>query len=301
MNQSALNTKPSRLRKLLVTGATGNVGLEVLRHLQQADHPFQVYAGVRDVALDSNALLPLNATPVPFDFEHAERFTSVLHECEVLFLLRPPQLAVVEKYFAPLVAAAVQTGVRHIVFLSVQGVEANSIIPHHKIERLIRESGIAWTFLRPAYFMQNFVTTLHKDLIQHQQIFLPAGKAMFTLVDVRDIGLVAAVVMANYESHVGKAYDLTSDQPLTFGDMAAVIKKATGTNIIYKSPNLLSFYLRMYRQGVQPAMILVMIMLHFFPRFQKTPPVTDDILRLTGKRPFSFAEFVEDYKNALRG
>jgi len=80
-------------------------------------------------------------------------------------LLRPPQISDVKKYFAPLVETAKKSSIKHIVFLSVQGVDNSKIIPHHKIEKSIVDSKIIYTFLRPAYFMQNFTTTLRNDLV----------------------------------------------------------------------------------------------------------------------------------------
>ncbi|MDP5140566.1 MAG: NmrA family NAD(P)-binding protein, partial [Spirosomaceae bacterium] len=92
-----------------------------------------------------------------------------------------------------------------------QGAEDNSVIPHHKIERLIIDSGISYTFLRPAYFMQNFTTTLRKELVENNRIFLPAGEAKFTLVDVQDVGKVAAETLLSSDKHVNIGYDLTSN------------------------------------------------------------------------------------------
>ena len=80
-------------------------------------------------------------------------------------MLRPPQISDVKKYFAPLVETAKKSSIKHIVFLSVQGVDNSKIIPHHKIEKSIVDSKIIYTFLRPAYFMQNFTTTLRNDLV----------------------------------------------------------------------------------------------------------------------------------------
>ena len=104
-----------------------------------------------------------------------------------MFLLRPPQLT---DDFGDFIARAGRGGWRHIVFLSVQGAENNRFIPHHKTEQLLICSGLAYTLLRPAYFMQNFTTTLRADLVERHRIFLPAGRARFTLIDVDDISRV---------------------------------------------------------------------------------------------------------------
>ena len=71
-----------------------------------------------------------------------------------------------------------------------KGAENNRFIPNHKTEQLLICSGLAYTLLRPAYFMQNFTTTLRADLVERHRIFLPAGRARFTLIDVDDISRV---------------------------------------------------------------------------------------------------------------
>jgi hypothetical protein len=175
----------------------------------------------------------------------------------------------------------------------VQGVENSKIIPHHKIEKLIRESGLAYTFLRPAYFMQNFTTTLRHDLVTRQLIFLPAGNAKFTLIDVTDIGLVTAKILTEPQQHIHKSYELTNREQLTFAEMAAKITRGTGKTIRYVSPNLLHFFIAKRREGVPAMLILVMIMLHYLPRFQQPPATNDWVRTITGREPRSFDEFVE--------
>ena len=257
------------MKKVLITGATGNVGIEVLSALKKCNHQLEVYAGVRDTELGTEQLSGYHAKVVKFDFMNAETFLPAFKDLDVLFLLRPPQISDVEKYFVPLIEAAAKSSVKHIVFLSVQGVEKSKIIPHHKIENLIVASKIAYTFLRPAYFMQNFTTTLHGDLANNRRIYLPAGRAKFTVIDAVDIGSVAAKVLVEPQNHVNKSYDLTNNETLTFAEMADKISKGTGKNIKFISPNLLQFFLTKRRENVPVALILVMIMLHYLPRFQE--------------------------------
>jgi uncharacterized protein YbjT (DUF2867 family) len=183
--------------KIFLTGASGNVGQAVLQALQSSPdfESSQLFLGLREPSNQAQARY--------FDFEQPASFLPALEGMQVLFLLRPPQLADVPRYFSPLIAAAQAAGLQHIVFLSVQGVEKSRYIPHHQIEALIRNSGIAYTFLRPAYFLENFTTTLRTELLENQRIFLPAGRAKFRLVGLADVGRVGAVVLLKPEAHAG--------------------------------------------------------------------------------------------------
>lgn len=285
--------------KVLVTGATGNVGIEVLKALKKLDHQLEIIAGVRNIESDNEKLADFNVSKVAFDFINIETFLPALQGIDVLFLLRPPQIADVKKYFAPLIDAAKNASVKHIVFLSVQGVENSKIIPHHKIEKLIVESKIPFTFLRPAYFVQNFTTTLHNDLVQNNRIYLPAGNAKFTIIDTSDIGTVTAKILTEPQNHINRSYDLTNKETLTFKEMAEKISKGIGKTIQFFSPNLLQFFLTKRKENLPTMLILVMIMLHYLPRFQKTPPTTNWVKTITGQEPKSFEEFVRNNEKKL--
>lgn len=186
------------------------------------------------------------------------------------------------------------------MFLSVQGVETSKIIPHHKIEKLIVDSKIHYTFLRPAYFMQNFTTSLRKDLVNNHRIYLPAGQAKFTIIDAQDIGSVTAEVLIETQNHINKSYELTNNETLTSSEMAEKISAGIGKNIKFISPNLLQFFLTKRKENISSMLIFVMIMLHYFPKFQKTPKTTECVKIITGQEPKSFDEFVLANKHQLR-
>lgn len=287
------------MTKVLITGATGNVGKELIEALGNLNHNLDLFAGVRDLKEDSGKLANKKIQFSQFDFTDITTYQTALNGCDILFLLRPPQISDVEKYFKPIIQTCIEKEVKHIVFLSVQGVEKSKIIPHHKIEKQIVESKISYTFLRPAYFMQNFTTTLHNDLVNKKRIYLPAGNAKFTLVDVRDIGAVAAAIMTNISEHINKSYELTCKEKLTFSEMARILSDILGTEIQYRSPNLISFFLTKRNENTPIGLILIMVMLHYFPRFQKEPEITNWIDKITHRQPTTFEQFVNYNRKGL--
>ncbi|HRP69132.1 MAG TPA: NmrA family NAD(P)-binding protein [Turneriella sp.] len=286
--------------KVFVTGASGNVGIAVIHALIHANVKCEISAGVRSKESPPLALSRPGITIVDFDFTNSSTFAEALRGVEILFLLRPPPISDAKGVFGPLIKAAQEKQVKHIIFLSVQGAENSRLIPHHKIEEMIRRSGIAYTFIRPAYFMQNFLTSLNADLKKDHLIYLPAGKAQFTLVDVRDIGAVVAQVIDAYKQYENRALELTSHDLLTFGEMAEQLSQGLGKTISFVSPSLFSFYRKKRAEGAPRMLILVMIFLHFLPRFSKIPRITDDVELVLKRKPISFAEFIHDYQDSLR-
>jgi len=277
------------MQRILVTGAGGTIGTALLRHFTPA--PGQELL----LATRSQAPAPNERC---FDFENPATATPALQGIDTVFLLRPPQLADVHQYFYPLIDAMPGAGVRQVVFLSVQGADRASFIPHAKIEKRLRQSGLAWTFVRPSYFMQNLTTTLLDDIRLRQEIVLPAGNHPFLWIDADDIGRAIARILQQPEAHRGQIYTLTGNHYHHFAEVASLISAASGRSIRYRSPSPVSFYFEQRRRGVPSTYIGVLLLLHFLPRFQALPPFCPDLQLLTGKSPTSLPEFIEANKAA---
>ena len=129
---------------ILVTGATGNLGREVLRLLSAGDAP--VAAAVRN-PVDAQKDFGNKIRCVLFDFTNLGTFTDAFAGINKLFLVRPPALADINQ-ITPALNAAKQAGVEEIIFLSIIGADRNRIVPHYAIERAIEQLNIPAFFLR---------------------------------------------------------------------------------------------------------------------------------------------------------
>ncbi|WP_414620339.1 NmrA family NAD(P)-binding protein [Calothrix sp. CCY 0018] len=282
------------MKRILITGATGNIGSEVIRFLYKIETKNKIVAAVRNI---EKAQKKIKYYPqldfVQFDFENPEKFERAFKNIDCVFLLRPPQIADVDQYFKPLIVKMKDEGINQIVFLSVQGVEKSPIIPHHKIEKLIQESGLNYIFLRPSYFMQNLTTILLSDIQNKRKIILPAGKAKFNWIDVENIGEASAILLNDFEQYKNQAVEITGYENKNFSEVTVLINQTIEDKIEFVSSNPLRFYNIKKDDGLETGMILVMIMLHFLPRFQKEPIISDLYEKLTGEKPTSLEEFIE--------
>lgn len=285
------------MKRILITCATGNTGFETIRFLSENNASNKIISGVRNIERAKNKFSGFpNLQFVEFDFENENTFDKALSDVDTVFLLRPPHISDIKKYFAPLIEKMKEKQVSEVVFLSVQEAEKSTIIPHNKIERLIAEAGLSYIFLRPGYFMQNLTTTLLNDIQTKREIILPAGKAKFNWVDVNNIGEVAALLLLRFEKYKNRAIELTGYENADFYEVVNLLNETAGTEIRYKNVNPLKFYRIKKKEGMKPGMIMVMTLLHFVRRFQKEPRISGFYERLTGKKPTMLKEFFEREK-----
>lgn len=285
------------MKQILITGATGNVGVEVIRFLAKNGTEDRIIAGVRNVERAKEQLKDFSKLDfVSFDFEQPETFDNALKNTDTIFLLRPPHISDIEKYFRPLVQKIKEHEVKEVVFLSVQGAEKSKVIPHNKIERLIQEYELDFIFLRPSYFMQNLTTTLHNDIKTQRQIILPSGKAKFNWIDIENIGEISAILLTNFSDYRNQAMELTGSENINFFTVANFVNAAIKNPIRFASVSPFEFYRIKKKEGMVKGMIMVMIMLHFLPRFQKEPVISDNYEKLTGKKPTRLSDFIEREK-----
>jgi uncharacterized protein YbjT (DUF2867 family) len=288
------------MKRILITGATGNIGTEVIRYLSELNTDFEIIAAVRDHKNDRSKFSDkLNLTFRQFDFENEQTFHSAFKDINVLFLLRPPHISEVEKFFRPLLQSAKKHGIEKVVFLSVQGAEKSKVIPHNKIERLIQSMGFEFIFVRPSYFMQNLTTTLLPEILNSKTITLPSANAKFNWIDAKNIGEASARLILSFEQYQNKAYEITGSENKNFSEVTALMSEIIGANFKYISINPIGFYFKKRKEGVESGFAMVMTILHFLPRFQSEPEITDNYKMLTGKQPTSIAEFIEREKGKI--
>ena len=289
-----IEPKELLMKHILLTGATGNVGFEVIRFLYKNETPNKIIAGVRNLESAKNTFKDFaNIDFVNFDFEQPETFDIALKNIDTIFLLRPPHIADVEKFFRPLIQKIKEHKVKEVVFLSVQGAEKSKVIPHNKIEKLIQESKLDYVFLRPSYFMQNLTTTLLDDIKTKRQIILPAGKAKFNWIDIENIGEAASVVLNRFSDYKNQAIELTGYENINFFKVIDLMNESISKSFRFKNVSPFKFYKIKKKDGIAKGMIIVMIMLHFLPRFQKEPTISKNFEKITGKKPTKLIDFIK--------
>ena len=285
------------MSNILITGATGNIGFEVIRFLIKSDTSNKIIAGVRNIRKAKNVFKDYpELNYIHFDFENCATFDNALIGIDKIFLLRPPHISDIEKYFKPLISAIKENNVNEVVFLSVQGAEKSKVIPHNKIERLIQAYKLQYIFLRPSYFMQNLTTTLVNDIKTKREIILPAGQAKFNWIDIENIGEAAAILLDKSGDYKNKTFEITGLENKNFAEVTSLINIAIENPIRFRNVNPFRFFWIKKKDGMKTGMIFVMILLHFLPRFQKEPEISGFYELLTGKKQTDLNTFIEREK-----
>lgn len=272
------------MSSVLVTGSTGNVGVEVVKQLlaREAAVKASVLPGRGESVVEG-------AVPVEFDFETPATFAAALEGVDRVFLMRPPHMADA-KAFRPFVAAMETAGIRQVVFLSVQGAGQNVFVPHHGIEVLLKKSSLAWTFLRPSFFMQNLTTTHLADIRDRGEIYVPAGNGRTNFIDVADIGEAAAACLTT-PGHERKAYELTGSEALTYAQVAHILSAASDRPIAYPQPSAKEFKRHMKECGYDDDFVKVMASIYAIAKFGMAAGTTDTFEKLVGRAPHTLKQW----------
>ncbi|WP_064713523.1 SDR family oxidoreductase [Rhizobium bangladeshense] len=227
---------------ILVTGATGNIGAQVIQHL--VSHGADVRALVRD---PSKAHFPDGVAVVKGDLLDVDSLRSAFDGVSTLFLLNA---VVPDEFTQALIALNVarSAGIERIVYLSVIHADVYVNVPHFAgkfaVERMIEQMGLAATILRPAYFIQNDLTI--KDVITGYGVYpMPVGDKGLAMIDVRDIAEIAALELLRREQAAQPLpltrINLVGPETLTGADIAAIWSDALGRTIHYGGGDTAAF------------------------------------------------------------
>jgi uncharacterized protein YbjT (DUF2867 family) len=283
--------------RILVTGATGTVGREVVTRLAGAGATVRAAArnpGMLALPEDSVEILSMDLRD-PADLDRA------VADVEKIFLLTPLDQTMTE-VTALVVDRARAHGVEHIVRLSALGVGYPRRITlgtvHGEAERIIRASGIDWTFLRPNAFMQNFISYWGESIRTRKAFCVPQGQGRVSLIDVRDIAEVAVETLVGAD-HRGKAYALTGPAALSNYEVAEIFSTNLGRKISYQDISKQEARDALSAQGMSEWMVNVITELFEMSAADEAADVTDAVERLTGKTAIDFEAFVRDFRHAF--
>src|SRR5918995_2390831 len=284
---------------ILVMGATGTLGGEVVKQLSSSTPAVNIKAGVHSAQNVKKVKDGDRVEVALIDYNNPETLKEALSQVDKLFLLTPdvpnaPELA------SNLVSEARKAGIRHIVKQSIMGADLEADVGtlrlHRQAERIIEQSEIPFTFLRPNEFMQNFINLHSPSIKSNNAFYRPLEDAKVSLVDVRDIAAVAVKSLTD-DKYNNKTYLITGPEALSYHQVADILSNATGKKISYVNISEEEARAAMKEMGMNDWTISELA--NYF-RKRNASEVSSAVEEVTGKKPISFSQFAKDYAEAFR-
>lgn len=297
-------------KKILVTGATGTVGSEVVKQLVSTSTNKIIRAAIHSKKRDDKIrqFADKGVEIVELDYTKPETMTNALNVVDKLFLQTLPIPDSID-ICSNIVKEAKKNDVTYIVKLSAMGADPQSGVTilrlHGEEENIIRESGIPYTFLRPPAFMQNFITQFGQTMKSQNAFYVPAGDAKMSFVDVRDIAAVAAKLLTNSNEgekkyHINKVYDITGQEALSYSQVAEILSNEIGKKISYVDVTEDAAMKGMKEIGMNDWSIDILIELFRIIKAGYGIEITTTVERIIGRKPIAFAQFAKDYAEVFR-
>jgi uncharacterized protein YbjT (DUF2867 family) len=285
--------------KVLVTGATGNIGAHVVTQLRERGA--SVRAFVRDPDRAAQRLGPDVELAVG-DFADSAMLRRALRGIDHVFLTSadgPDNVA----HETAVIDAAAAAWIRRVVKLSAVGAEIDSPImfsrAHARIEQHLRDSAVPGVILYSNFFMSNLFTSAD-TIRQSGTIVAPAGDAKIAMIDPRDVAAAAVEALLG-DGHDGQAYVITGPRAITYADVAADLSTTLGREITFVSVPDEAARGAMLESGAPAWLADTLVVLFGELRRGLAAQTTDTVQALIGREPRAFAEFAHDHRAIFNG
>ena len=284
-------------KQILVIGATGRVGSELVKLLIQNGE--SVRAATRN---PSTALSRFHNTVdvVEFDYDRPQTFAPALAGVEKVFLTVRPGDNHSDKAAMPLIDEAKKVKVQRIVDITSMGAEQDDTFMLRILEKNIEASGIAYTHLRPNWFMQNFDSgPMFADIKATGALHLPAADARVSFIDVRDVAAVGFAALTEAH-HAGRAYTLTGKESLSYFQVVEKISRVAGKEISYIPITENIARETLMKRGIPTDLIERWTDFYRKVRQGLCSPISTDVESVLGRSPILFDQYANDYTAAWR-
>ncbi|CAI9407573.1 NAD(P)H azoreductase [Pleomorphomonas sp. T1.2MG-36] len=277
--------------KILVIGATGNVGRPLVKAL--------LARGEAVKAASRNGKPVDGAEGVVFDVADPMTFPNAFEDVDRAFVMLPSGYTEAKALLLPIIEAAATRGVK-VVLQSVLGVDADDSIPYRQAEIALEKSGVRWVVLRPNWFTDNFVNYWKPGIDAAGVIAVPAADGKSSFIDARDIADSAAAALTT-DRFDGKAFNLTGPEALGYAEAAALISEAIGKPVAYQAVDDDTFVGILVGAGVPEVYARFLASIFYPVREGWTAVVTDDVRTLTGHPARQVAAWVKENAAILKG
>jgi len=294
------------MSKILVTGASGQLGGLVIKHLLETQKvaASDIIAATRDPAKLS-ALAETGVEVRKADFDDAASLDTAFAGIDHLAIISTDSLAVPglrQTQHKTAIAAAAKAGVKHVVYTSMPNPDQSRVTfapDHLASEQAVKASGLAYTILRNAWYMDNYLMSLPHNL-QTGQWFSASGNGRISNISRDDCAKALAAVLAS-DNTPNATYTLTSAESLTISEVAALVTEVVGKPLAVVPVTDEQLAGGLTGAGLPPFLVDMLVSADANVRDGNFDLVTGDFKALTGSEPETLRAFLTDRKSVLPG
>lgn len=270
---------------ILVIGASGQIGSEVVRQLTAQGHRVR----------RATSKPPKDADSVQLNLATGEGLRSAFEGVERAFLMAPPPYSDQYKILSPLIQESKRRGLKKVVLMTAWGANAVETAPFRRAELELEKSGLSYNIVRPNWFMQNFNTFWVQGIKDQGKILLPAGQGKASFIDVKDIASVIAKLL---DSDVlnNKAFDLSGPEAMDHARVAQELSAATGRKIEYVDIPPADLKKGLLAAGLPTDYADFLLMILGFLKEGYNAGVNENVKNILGRAPISFERYAQDNK-----
>jgi uncharacterized protein YbjT (DUF2867 family) len=279
---------------VLITGLRGKTGRQVANTVAERKD-----VAVRGAGRNIAGLGVTGIATTRFDWEDQRTWQQAVAGVASIYLVKPKAAdpaATVAQFLE------LAKHLERVVLLSeIDAGARDESTDERKVERIIEALPMAWTILRPNWFMQNFSEPgfFLEAARDHGEIVFPSSGQKVTFVDTRDIADVAAAALLE-TGHAGKHYTLTGPDALALAEVTQAMGRAAGHSIRHMDPPLDDYLKAMSEKGTAPKTIDYYRRIYSCVQQGRAAVVSPDVERVTGHKPRSFSAFVEENRDLWR-
>jgi uncharacterized protein YbjT (DUF2867 family) len=282
---------------IFLTGATGTVGSALLTRLADRGVPSRALA---HSLAGREVIERFGVEAVDGDFDRPDTLERAMAGCDQLFLLSPPHPDQPTREKAAIDAAR-RAGVSHVVALSVMGADPASPVPfgrwHADVDEHLVGSGLGYTILRPAAFMQ--IHLLPVDTIRSQgRWYGMTGDGAAGYIDVDDVAAVAAEVLTS-PGREAATLELTGPAAISMPEAAGVLSEVIGRRVDYLDVPPDQFRANLAAAGLPDWVADALVVLYQTVRAGHAATVTNAVQEVLGRSARSYRQFAEAHKDVF--
>lgn len=279
-------------KQIFVTGASGNIGRSLVQFLLARGE--RIKAATR---YPTEYPARPGVEPVVFDFDQPDTYATALRNTDRMVLM--PRGLDLERCTTamPLLEQAKVMGMQHVVLISGMGTEECVEFPdYYQLEQYLQASGLAYTILRPTWFMTLFIRGFFHPK-ERTRLCVPMGTSQFSIIDPFDIGKVAAVTLTE-SGHKNNVYTLTGHQCLNLHEYAVIMAKTVDSKIYYDPITETQQRVIYQRRGMSAEQIDYMMWFFAATRAGLYATVTTTVADLLGQPPTTLEQFATKHVQA---